>query len=125
MKRLLIISAILPATYLCLLTFIFIPRFTNSDLSEILIAVSLLLGIVGYIGLWQSLLKEQSKWEYLNTEFLIAGILGALTFLIYARTSINLSLGLLLFLWPVIVSVIILIDKFKMLKRKTTSANNL
>ena len=116
LKRLLLWSAILPGTCLFILTLFWIPFFITSDLTDLLIVDSFLLGIAGYVGLWRNLLNEKSKRSYLNKIFLTAGIIGVITFFLITRTSIYLDFGLLVFLWPSIVSIIILTDLSTMSK---------
>jgi len=93
-----------------LMTLIFIPEFITSDFNDLLIVISFLLGIIGYIGLWQNLLSEGTRKSTLNKMSLITGIIAATAFLFIMRLSINLSIGLFVFLWPTIVSIIILTD---------------
>ena len=83
LKKLFILSGLLPATFLLGLTILFLPDMIKNlslELVEIFMVLSMIFGICGYIGLLLSLLPKLEHKYLLKFTLLILGLIGSVTF---------------------------------------------
>jgi hypothetical protein len=83
LKKFIILSGLLPATFLLGLTFLFLPDLIKNlslDLVQISMFLSMIFGICGYIGLLLSLLPKLEHKYLLKFTLLFLGIIGFVTF---------------------------------------------
>ena len=127
MRKILIISGILPATflvYLCLIGIILtlIEKLVNFSFSNLIVLLICILGITGYIGLWKTLLTKSKTNSILTRTLLITGLLSLLLTIIMILTD-NLKMNILKFpedmfrflvtFWPGIITIYLLISNSK------------
>lgn len=96
LKKLFILSGLLPATFLLGLTILFLPDLIKNlslELVEIFIVLSITFGICGYIGLLLSLLPKLEHKYLLKFKILILGIIGSVTFTSIAGGKRSVDLG--------------------------------
>ena len=128
-KKLLIISGIIPATFLAYLSilgvFLILPDiFSEWDWFKFLFSISCFFGLGGYVALWSSLSKSSDKKIIVLRLILLGGGLVSLLFILYHKQSFALRLStnledigrLILFLWPAIISLILIIKALKEIK---------
>jgi|LakMenE18May11ns_1017448.scaffolds.fasta_scaffold9828189_1 hypothetical protein len=129
LKKLFLLTGLLPATILLALTLSFLPSFI-SDLSfefdEIVIVVSMLLGICGYIGLTLSLLSKFENNSLLKLTFLILGLIGSITFtsITGGKRAWKWVMNIeefdewIIWIWPLIVSIVLIgLNGLKLLRK--------
>ncbi|MEA5141638.1 hypothetical protein [Arcicella rigui] len=118
-KNIFILSGLLPATFLLGLTFLFLPDLIinlSLELVEISMVLSMIFGICGYLGLLFSLLPKLENKYQLKFILLVLGIIGSVTFTtITGRKrawtwvfSIEEFEGWIIWVWPLIVSIILI-----------------
>lgn len=118
-KNLLIISGIIPATfltYLCVLGVILIlPNiFEKWDLFKFLFSCSCLFGLGGYLGFWISLFGKSTKNRL--KLFLLSGGAISILFILYYKQDLGLNVStnledigrLMIFIWPLIISIFLI-----------------
>lgn len=119
-KRIFIISGLLPATFLLGLTFLFMPDLIKNlsfDFEEIVMLLSMIFGICGYIGLLLSILAKFENKNLLKLIFLILGITGSMIFTSIAGGERAWTWVLnieefdewIIWIWPLIVSFMLAI----------------
>ena len=119
LKRLFIFSGLLPATFLLGLTLIILPSFIQDfsfRLDDILLTVSMLFGIFGFIGLLLSLIPKFEDKKSLKLIFLSLGILGSLMFTTVAggKKAWTWILNVeefdewIIWVWPLFVSIVLI-----------------
>lgn len=118
LKKLFILSGLLPATFLLGLTFLFIPDLIKNlslEFDEILMLLSMTFGICGYIGLLFSLLTKFENKNQVKLIFLVLGIIGSITFMSIAggKRAWTWVLDIeefdewIIWVWPIIVSIVL------------------
>jgi hypothetical protein len=129
LKKIIIISGIIPATfnvYLCIVElFIFLLDISNIlRWSSFLVVVICILGISGYVGLWKSLITKSNDKRLVNLVLLIAGILSVcLTLLMVFSGKLPMRINnfpqdigrLIVVIWPGIVSIFVIASKKRQL----------
>lgn len=116
LKKLFILSGLLPATFLLGLTFLFLPDLIKNlslELVEIFMVLSMIFGICGYIGLLLSLLPKLEHKYLLKLTLLVLGIIGSVTFITIAggKRAWTWVLNIeefdewIIWVWPLIVSI--------------------
>lgn len=116
----LLVSGIIPATGLLLLTLFFIPKIlvrSFEDYKSVVLLLSMLLGVFGYVGLIRSLVYQANNYRKRNAIFIGLGLLGMIVFLILdgMMQFINWVLDfdeigeITLVMWPIIVSIVAII----------------
>lgn len=119
LKKLFILSGLLPATFLLGLTFLFLPDLIKNlslDLVEIFMVFSMIFGICGYIGLLLSLLPKLEHKYLLKFTLLVLGIIGSVTFTTIAggKRAWTWVLNIeefdewIIWVWPLIVSIVLI-----------------
>jgi hypothetical protein len=121
-KKLFIISGIIPATFLTYLSiigfFLIIPDiFKQWDWFKFLFCFACLLGFGGYFGLWISLLESPKKNKDLPKLILLLGGVLSVIFILCNKQDLALNLSakpedfarLIMFLWPFIISSILIV----------------
>jgi hypothetical protein len=121
-KNLLIISGIIPATflaYLCVLGVILIlpDIFEKWDLFKFLFSCSCLLALGGYLGFWISLLENSIKNKNTLKLILLIGGLISILFILYYKQDLALHVStnsgdigrLMIFIWPLIISLFLIL----------------
>ena len=120
LKKFFILSGLLPATFLLVLTLIFMPDVIKNmslEFDEILMFLSMSFGIGGYIGLLLSLLPKFENKYLIKLTFLLLGIIGSITFSSIAggKRAWTWVLNVQEFdewfisIWPIIVSIVLAI----------------
>jgi len=118
LKKLFILSGLLPATFLLGLTFLFLPdqlKNLSLELDEIFMFLSMIFGICGYIGLLLSLLPKLEHKYLLKFILLVLGIIGSVIFTTIAggKRAWTWVLNIeefeewIIWVWPLIVSIVI------------------
>lgn len=118
-KNLLIISGIIPATFLAYLSvlgvILILPDiFEKWDLFKFLFISSCLLGLGGYFGFWISLFDKSTK--NMLKLFLLGGGAISILFILYYKQDLGLNLStnsndiglLMIFIWPLIISLFLI-----------------
>jgi hypothetical protein len=130
LKKLFILSGLLPATFMLVLTFLFLPNLIKNlsfEVVEILMLFSMILGICGYIGLLISLLSKLEYKYLLKFTLLVLGIIGSVTFTTIAGGKRAWAWVLnieefdewIIWVWPIIVSIVLLsLNGRKLLNKK-------
>lgn len=119
LKKLFILSGLLPATFLLGLTFLFLPDLIKNlslELVEIFMVLSMIFGICGYIGLLLSLLPKLEHKYLLKLTLLVLGIIGSVTFITIAggKRAWTWVLNIeefdewIIWVWPLIVSIVLI-----------------
>ena len=119
LKKLFILSGLLPATFLLGLTFLFLPdqiKNLSLELDEIFMFLSMIFGICGYIGLLLSLLPKLEHKYLLKFTLLVLGIIGSVVFTTIAggKRAWTWVLNIeefdewIIWIWPLIVSIILI-----------------
>jgi hypothetical protein len=119
LKKFIILSGLLPATFLLGLTFLFLPDLIMNlslDLVQISMFLSMIFGICGYIGLLLSLLPKLEHKYILKFTLLVLGIIGFVTFTtitggIRAWTWVLIIEEFdewIIWVWPQLVSIILI-----------------
>ncbi|MBW8361453.1 MAG: hypothetical protein K0M56_04625 [Kaistella sp.] len=119
LKKLFILSGLLPATFLLGLTFLFLPdliRNLSLELVEIFMVLSMIFGICGYIGLLLSLLPRLEHKYLLKFTFLVLGIIGSVTFtsITGGKRAWTWVLDIdefdewIIWVWPLMVSIVLI-----------------
>jgi hypothetical protein len=120
LKYLLIISGLIPALYLLGLTLIFLPGIVKDfdySLVETIIIMSMLFGVLGFLGLVFSVLPRFENRPRLKFILLTAGVIGSFVFTTVAGGKkawmwifyIEEFDEWIIWAWPVIVSIILLV----------------
>ena len=134
----LLISGLVPATYLFGITLLYLYLFitdTKLALSDLLIILSFILGICGYIGLVMILKGLHKTNQIRKSIFIILGLIGFTFFVNYAGTKnfwdwilyIEEPDEWFLIMWPLIVSgifLIMMVTDFVKERGKKTVGNN-
>lgn len=118
LKKLFILSGLLPATFLLGLTFLFIPDLIKNlslEFEEIFMLLSMTFGICGYIGLMLAMLNKFENKNLLKVIFLVLGIIGSMTFTSIAggKRAWTWVLNIeefdewIIWVWPIIVSIVL------------------
>ena len=122
-RNIILISGIIPATFLFLLSIFWLFQFITDifyDWETFILILCFSFGILGYFGLWRNLVLSKKRVK-LNSYLLGFGIIGCLTFIIFEGgeraikwiISFEEPLENLMLIWPLIVSVIVLILNLK------------
>lgn len=129
LRKLFILSGLLPATFLLGLTFLFLPdqiKNLSFEVVEILMFLSMIFGICGYIGLLLSLIPKLKHKYLLKFALLFLGVIGSMTFTTIAggKRAWTWILNIeefdewIIWVWPIIVStVLIFLNGRKLLNR--------
>jgi hypothetical protein len=135
LKKLFILSGLLPATFLLGLTFLFLPdqiKNLSFEILEILMFLSMIFGICGYIGLLLSLLPKLEQKFLLKFTLLFLGIIGSMTFTTIAggKRAWTWLLNVeefdewIIWVWPLIVSFVLISLNGRKLLNKNEDKNN-
>ena len=119
LKKLFILSGLLPATFLLGLTLLFLPdqiKNLSLELDEIFLFLSMIFGICGYIGLLLSLLPKFEHKYLLKFALLVLGIIGSVIFTTIAGGNRAWTWILnieefdewIIWIWPLIVSIVLI-----------------
>lgn len=119
LKKLFILSGLLPATFLLGLTFLFLPDLIKNlsfEVVKIFMVLSMIFGICGYIGLLLSLLPKLEHKYLLKFTLLVLGIIGSVTFTTIAGGkrawtwifNIEEFDEWIIWIWPLIVSIVLI-----------------
>ena len=119
LKNLLIISALIPATVLLGLTYFFLPGFIMKitfSVEEVLILISMIFGIFGFLGLTLSLIPKFEKEYQMKVILLTLGVIGALVFMTITggekawkwMLKIEELNEWIIWAWPILVSLILI-----------------
>jgi FtsH-binding integral membrane protein len=118
-KKIFILTGLLPATFLLGLTIIFLPSFIRDlsfEFDDIFLPVSMIFGICGFIGLLLSIMPKFEDKRLLKLVFLILGILGSIMFISIAggKEAWTWILKIeefdewIIAVWPLIVSIVLI-----------------
>jgi len=124
-NRILTVLAIIPSTFFIVMSIIGIVNvISNFYPRKVIILLSILFGILGYVGLWMNLKQnKKKKVEVINFILLFLGIIG---FVMFNSLEGGLQAWIwiltieepnewLLFVGPVIITIILIIIKGKRL----------
>jgi len=114
-KNIMIISGIIPASILFYASvfwiFVFVKNLFSDWPTSFVLTLCILLGMLGYVGLWRNLILSKSKTG-LNSLLPALGITGYVLFIFYTGSERMISsekpFETLMMIWPAIVSVFII-----------------
>ena len=124
-NRILTILALIPATlFMVLSIFGLVQILSNFDIKDIPILLSIVFGLLGYVGLWMNLKQNKElKAELLNFLFLLLGIIGAVLFILFEGgmrawkwiITVEDPVEWLIFVGPILIALYLLFLKGKRL----------